>query len=359
MRPNVSDRDVSERIRTQQPVRSCCDLGRALLFALASACMLSVGMLCVGALSARAFDRIDRTERADRGGRAARATATNRDTGSGSLRFNGNTRSYLLYRPAGPTMSTRLPLVIALHGGGSNGAQMRRYSGLDETAQRHGFLVAYPDGSGRAGRFLTWNAGDCCAYAQAQDIDDVGFVLALIDELVAHEGADPSRVYLTGISNGAMMSYRVAATHPERIAAIAPVAGSMAATFTPRGPVPVMHTHGTEDPFVPFAGGVGPRARQIGPRRAVRDVLADWAGINGATLDGAPIELPDTADDGTHVIEHRYRAGRDPRNVVLYEIVGGGHTWPNRDRMQGLLGKSTRDFELNEAMWAFFAAHRK
>lgn len=284
-----------------------------------------------------------------------------------TITVGGLERSYRLYRPPQLRAGASAPLVIALHGGGGSGALMERNSGLDRTADAHGFMVIYPDGSGRrTGRLLTWNAGDCCAYAQRKNVDDVGFIVALIDHAIAAHGADPTRVYLTGMSNGAMMAYRVAALHPQRIAALAAVSGTMDPSLVPRGPLPVMHVHGTADRMVPYAGGRGERSFLVGERNSVANTIAAWVRVNRADPQPTSTPLPDRADDGTHVIEHRYRAGADPRNVVLYEIVGGGHAWPGPVRIEQQAepagrraGPVTRDIDVNELLWDFFATHTR
>lgn len=277
-----------------------------------------------------------------------------------TIAVGGLDRSYRLYRPPQLRANARAPLVIALHGGGGNGAQIQRDSGLDATARDHGFLAIYPDGSGRrAGRLLTWNAGDCCAYAQRENVDDVGFLLALIDRAVAMHGADPARVYLTGMSNGAMMAYRVAATHPERIAAVAAVSGTMDRSLVPRGAVPAMHVHGTADELVPWAGGRGERTVLIGERNSVANTVAAWVRANHADPRATSTPLPDRSNDGMHVIEHRHRAGNDSRSVVLYEIVGGGHAWPGRVGVERKHGLATQDIDVNELIWEFFRTHAR
>jgi polyhydroxybutyrate depolymerase len=135
-----------------------------------------------------------------------------------------------------------MPVVINFHGGGSNAAQQRRYSGMDAAADRHGFVVVYPDGTGlRPGQrhLLTFNAGRCCPPATRHQVDDVGFTHAIIKTLAGRIPVDPRRIYATGMSNGGMMAHRLAAESPY-IAAVAPVAGQLnVSAFAPRRPVPV------------------------------------------------------------------------------------------------------------------------
>jgi polyhydroxybutyrate depolymerase len=177
------------------------------------------------------------------------------DTRQYTLAIGESSRTFLVHLPKNPA-ATNPPLVIALHGGGTNGKTMERFSGLSEASERYGFVVAYPNGSGRLKGFLTWNAGSCCAYAERHGIDDVAFIRQLIEYMIKQYHIDPARVYCTGISNGAMMAYRLAAEIPDRIAAIAPVAGTL--TIDPdsiHAPMPIIHFHGTDDRYVPYAGG--------------------------------------------------------------------------------------------------------
>ncbi|MBI4254273.1 MAG: alpha/beta fold hydrolase, partial [Candidatus Rokubacteria bacterium] len=138
----------------------------------------------------------------------APAGAEDRDL---TLTVGGQPRTYRLHLPPRARERGPLPVVVAFHGGGGNAAGFKAYAGLDALADREGFVVVYPDGSGRLGRrLLTWNAGTCCGAAAAQNVDDVGFVLALLRDLARDLPLDPARVYATGHSNGAMMAYRLA-----------------------------------------------------------------------------------------------------------------------------------------------------
>src|SRR5688572_28996422 len=144
-----------------------------------------------------------------------------------SLQYGGREGSYLLHVPRAAEAGRGLPLVLAFHGGGGEAEAFKGYAGLDAVADREGFLVAYPNGSGLLPRrLLTWNAGECCGFAMNQRLDDVGFAVAVIDDVTRRAAVDTRRVYATGHSNGAMMAYRLGAERADRIAAIAPVAGA-------------------------------------------------------------------------------------------------------------------------------------
>ena len=143
------------------------------------------------------------------------------------VQHGGRSRSYIVHLPAASRSGTALPLVLAFHGGGGEAAGLQRYAGLDAVADREGFIVVYPFGTGPLPRrLLTWNAGECCGYAMNNNVDDVGFAIAVIDDLARRTSVDANRVYATGHSNGAMMVYRLAAERADRVAAIVPVAGA-------------------------------------------------------------------------------------------------------------------------------------
>src|SRR5580704_8834959 len=126
-----------------------------------------------------------------------------------ALTTGGQGRTYLLHLPPIYDGKRSLPLVIVLHGGGGNAPGAARMTGFSEKADKEGFVVAYPNGSGRLrNRLLTWNSGNCCGYALDNSVDDVGFIRALIDALEKTRAIDPTRVYATGMSNGGMMTYR-------------------------------------------------------------------------------------------------------------------------------------------------------
>lgn len=266
-------------------------------------------------------------------------------------------RRYLVHIPPGHDPAVPTPVVLAFHGGGGNAAGMAAMSGLSEKADAAGFIVVYPEGTGRLPRVLTFNAGDCCGQAAARKIDDVAFTRALLDDLATVVAVDARRVYATGMSNGAMMAHRLGAELSERIAAIAPVAGPIGiGSCTPGRPVPVMHFHGDSDAFAPFAGGRG-RGVSGTSFRSVGATIAAWVEADGCAGEPETTPLDDREDDGTRVRLQRHGGGRDGAEVVLVVIEGGGHTWPGREPPLATLGTSTRDVSANDLMWEFFERH--
>lgn len=262
------------------------------------------------------------------------------------LEVDGRTRSYLVHvperLPEGP-----VPVVLALHGAAMNGPLMAWFTGLHRKADEAGFVAVYPNGTGR-GTFLVWNAGGF--WNAAGRPDDVAFIAAVLDDLATVVPVDPRRVYACGLSNGGMMCYRLAAELPDRIAAVAPVAGALmvpepAATGRP---VPLIHFHGTRDTLVPYGDG----GRLAGGAPSARR----WASCSGCSEEPEEEQLtPPDAD--LPVTRERWADGRDGAEVVLVTIDGGGHTWPGQRPPVWFIGRSTADISANDLIWEFFLRH--
>jgi polyhydroxybutyrate depolymerase len=288
---------------------------------------------------------------------AGQATALKPGDSSRSVVVDGHERTYLVHVPPQYDPDTPTPVVLAFHGGGANAGNMVVFSGLNEKADQAGFIVVYPEGSGRLARMLTFNAGNCCGHAAARDVDDVAFTRLLLDDLARVANVDRRRIFATGMSNGAMMAYRLAAELSDRIAAIAPVGGPMGTKeCRPGRAVAVMHFHGDADEFAPFKGGTG-RGPSGTDFYSVQHSIHAWVAANGCRPAPVTTPLPDRADDGTTVKTVRYDAGMDGTEVVLVVIEGGGHTWPGREPRMRSLGVSTRDISANDMMWDFFRRH--
>jgi polyhydroxybutyrate depolymerase len=275
------------------------------------------------------------------------------------LKIDGRMRTYLVHSPLNRLSSGRLPVVLAFHGGGSNAEAMMQFSGLNEKADQAGFLAVYPNGTGRYKGRYTWNAGNCCAYAQWNRVDDVSFVKAMLEELDRSYLIDRSRVYATGMSNGGMMAYRLASEMAGSIAAIAPVAGAMATEeCSPSEPVSVIHFHGREDKFAPFDGGRGERSLLPIDHYSVEHSIEAWLEANECGPEPLEEDLL-TGESGDRVLKRRYGPGRSCSEIVVYIIENGGHTWPGRLSPLRMLGRSTLEISANDLMWEFFEKHPK
>lgn len=280
-----------------------------------------------------------------------------------SLLHRGTHRTYRVYVPSTYDRTKRPPLLIALHGGLGTGDRMVELTlgGFNRIAEREGPLAVYPDGVERH-----WNDGrkEVKYRAHREKVDDVGFISALIDELLSRYEIDRKRVYVTGISNGGLMAFRLACEIPENIAAIAPMTASLQVELgdaKPPLPVPVLIINGTADPLVPWEGGdIGPPGKRLGQVLSTMDTVRFWVRRNGCQSEPTKTILPDKEPkDGTRVIVETY-AGR-AAEVVLYTIEGGGHTWPSgwQYMPERAIGKTSRDVDACEAIWEFFKKHHR
>ncbi len=278
-----------------------------------------------------------------------------------------NDRYYLTHALGEEPAPAGRALVLAFHGGGSTPRDMARFCGLTEAADRHGFTVVFPAGSGPSPEYLTWNAGSCCGHAARHQVDDVRFIEAMLEELHHRLGLDPTRVYATGMSNGGMFCYRLAAAMPERIAAIAPVAGCLAFDPAPLPrPVPVLHFHGTADEFVPYAGGAGSRSLRRIDFPSVDQTLCRWAERSRLTVNKLPPTAVTTSVGNREIVNDRQlRSSRTvyaqidgKEGIVEVCIAGGGHTWPGQAPPLCFLGRTMLSLDANHLMWEFFQAFR-
>jgi polyhydroxybutyrate depolymerase len=280
----------------------------------------------------------------------------------GSLLSDGVTRTYLLHVPPSYTADSGWPLVLALHGGGAQGRSMPGLTGLSRLADRYGFLVIYPDGRGRS-----WNDGreDPDVPAQRMKVDDVSFLMGLVDEVSRRYRVDPARVYATGISNGGFMAQRLGCEASTRVAAIAPVVATigveLAGRCRPIRPVSVLMVNGADDPLVPFLGG---RVRVFGRVRSGRvasvgETVAFWARHNGCGATPVITREPDRdPSDGVTVRREAFGRCRNGSEVILYVMEGGGHVWPGGPQYlpSRLIGRASRDID-SEVIWEFFSRH--
>jgi len=271
-----------------------------------------------------------------------------------SLMIAGRERTYTVHLPPNIGGAQALAVVIVLHGGGGNANNAARMTGMSAKADQENFVVVYPAGSGRLGdKLLTWNAGNCCGYALDQKIDDVGFIRALIDRLIATYPIDPKRVYVTGMSNGGMMSYRLGCELSDKIAAIAPVAGALNVDCKPSSPVSVIAFHGIDDQHVLFEGGAPKVKADPHPRidQSVAYAMAFWSQHNQCNT------LP-TRDERGNIIHDAYTNCANGTAVELYAIKGEGHTWPSgKSYLSG--DTPTKEMSATDVMWEFFRQHPK
>jgi len=282
---------------------------------------------------------------------------------TGSLIWDVQTRTYIVHIPPGADSSKSRPLVFCLHGAGGTADEMVKLTlgGFNTLADRDGFFVVYPDALDNK-----WNDHRDPEFSQS---DDVGFISELIKQFIRNYNVDSKRVYVTGISNGSQMSMCLARELSDQIAAAAPVAYSMseksAGLPVATLPMSVLVMTGTQDPLVLWEGGEVPDMggeRMIGPMLSVRDTINTLVAFNQCDPTPTITWLPDKdPGDGTRVGVEDYRGGKDGTEVVLYAIIGGGHTWPGgfHTSQEGAGGKTCLDIDANEVIWNFFKQHSR
>jgi polyhydroxybutyrate depolymerase len=270
-------------------------------------------------------------------------------------------RTYLLHVPPQYDGTKPLPLVMVFHGGAGTAKNAEQHYHWSEKADQEGVIVVYPNGTGM---FQTWNAVHGCGSAFNNHIDDVGFVKAMLKDLDAKVKIDPKRIYATGISNGAFLSYRLAAEMSETFAAIAPVAGAIGGKENanakekripePANPVSVIIFHGKADMNVLYDGGQTKKGLEKDRiDLSVADAVAFWTKVNGCS--GTP-KKEESADG--KVITESYSG--DKGDVTLYTIVKGGHSWPGGKATKlKVLDAPASEISATDLSWDFFKAHPK
>ncbi len=266
-----------------------------------------------------------------------------------SVEVGERAADYRLFVPGGMAPDAAVPLVVALHRFSETGDTMAYITGFDAIAEREGFAVVYPDGPGRRFDFA------------GADRDDVALVLGVIDDVERRVPIDAGRVYLTGASNGGFMAFRLACAAPERFAAIAPVMslmqGALDASAEIDTPVPIAIVYGTADTII------RPDTSRLGamPVRTMSETIAYWRERNGAETIAERAVIDEDPGDGTRTQFTRFEAGRGGAPVVVYRVLGGGHTWPGGEEPSPrfLVGRVSRDFSASEAIWAFFTQHAR
>jgi polyhydroxybutyrate depolymerase len=267
-----------------------------------------------------------------------------------TIHVGGQSRSYLVYRPATLGRQKPAPLVVVLHGGFGSGAQAEKSYNWDAEADAEGFVVVYPDGVRRS-----WNAGGtCCGTALRDNIDDVGFLTEMIAAVSRAENIDPKLVYMAGISNGAAMAYRYACEGSTPVAAFGSVSGDMTEPCTHPHEVSVMEIHGLDDHNIPFGGGNGTKGVTHIKWLPVTQTIALFRRAAKCTM-------PATSTRGAVTTSVSVCSGG--HEVILATIAGAGHQWPG-GRPQGTfatallhLDPPSTALDATQTLWHFFKKH--
>jgi len=300
---------------------------------------------------------------AERGNERETATELSRE----HLRHDGLRRSYYLHLPPGHAAAETMPVLLVLHGGGGrkDGDDIAAATGFNELADREGFIAVYPNGVDGQ-----WNDGRGATYSSDADeltADDVGFLSRVIDRFVAEHKGDATRVYATGLSNGGMMTLRLGAERSGKLAAIAPVIANIPENLVddmePERKLPVLLMNGTEDPLMPWDGGVVRFfRREMGEVVSTEATIDFWVRHNGCQRKPEVTRLPDRdRRDESRVVVKRHAAGRTGAPVVLYAIVGGGHTFPGSDIPDRpfLVGHKNMDIDARVEIWNFLEGQQR
>jgi polyhydroxybutyrate depolymerase len=267
-----------------------------------------------------------------------------------SLRHDGRERDFIVHVPKTYRADRPAPLVLALHGGGGSMEVMARdrLYGLVAQSEASGWIVVFPNGYSRlAGKLATWNAGICCGAARDKGSDDVGFLRAVVTDVQQRLRIDPQRIFATGMSNGGMMSYRLACEASDVFRAIAAVAGTDGTTTCQPGrPVPVFHIHARDDDRVLFNGGSGSASDTHADFVSVPVTVDKWARLNGCSGPSQRVlERPGVVCE----VRSGCQGGAEVRLCVTDT---GGHSWPGGRKALG--GKGSTALDATAEIWAFF-----
>ena len=279
------------------------------------------------------------------------------DKAGGTQELQVQGRKVLIHLPKGFDASKPAPLVLAFHGGGGHAEHMAENYGLTQKADEAGFVVAFPNGYSKlpGGKFATWNAGGCCGDARDRNSDDVAFARAVVAAVQARFKTDPARVFATGMSNGGMMSHRLACEAADMFRAVAAVAGTDAtASCSPSRPIAVLHIHAKDDTHVLFTGGAGADAfrntSKVMNFVSVPETISRWTQRNQCT---AP---PQRVLDKPGAYCEATRGCAGGVQVELCVTERGGHSWPGSGEQRRGKAPASAALDANDEIWRFFQA---
>jgi polyhydroxybutyrate depolymerase len=281
------------------------------------------------------------------------------------IRTGGFRRDYHIHIPPGYDGRQKLPMVVVIHGAFDTAKGMEKFSGFSTLADRENFIVLYPNGIGILGFLQHWNAGHCCAKAQEDNIDDVGFVASAIEAAVQQLNVDRKRIFMLGFSNGGMLTYRFAAEKSEMLAGAAALAASIGSHTPdtsqewqiprPSVPVPFLIMHGTADTNVPYEGHTSQRPGPARYYRSVNESIGFWTNRNGCRQP-EPTEL--SHHGAVRLTKWSDCASGKP--VWFYALENWEHVWPGKYFTAKLAADNPlKDFDASDIIWEFFKSVAK
>ncbi|MFY9341261.1 MAG: serine hydrolase [Planctomycetota bacterium] len=273
-----------------------------------------------------------------------------------AIEHGGRDRRYWLHVPPHAANIVGLPLLLVLHGGGGSGEQARAATDLATLGTRAGYVVVFPDGTGPLrGKLLTWNSGGIAVYAADHEVDDVGFLRAVVTDVQRRVPIDAARVFAAGHSNGGMMCHRLAREAADVFAGIAVVSGAMNFTAVDaQSPIAALLVHGSGDQHVPYEGG---RPRSSLGRAGDRTDASVQAAIDYYVERNELVGYPDARAHGKVRVD-TYAIGKGGRTTLPVRVItleGGGHAWPGSTEKQRLLADTPFPFDASAAILEFFA----
>lgn len=279
-----------------------------------------------------------------------------------NIRTGDFKRDFLIHIPPGYSGRKKLPMLVVIHGAFDTAEGIEEIAGFSEIADRENFIVLYPNGIGILGFLQHWNAGHCCGKAQADEIDDVGFVAAAIESAGKRVNVDPARIFMVGFSNGGMFTYRFASEKSHMLAGAAALAASIGSKTPedektwniprPTHPVPFLVIHGTADKSVPFEGKTSQRKGTPRFYQSVEASVGFWKSQNGCR-DALP---PQQLLDGGAAQLTKWSDCTSGNPVWLITLKDWEHIWPGPYFTAKLPGKDPfKDFDAAEIIWDFFS----
>lgn len=279
-----------------------------------------------------------------------------------TLQHENRERYFILYVPPSVKARTTLPVLMVLHGEGQTPEDIIGMAGFNALADLNKFAVVYPAGTGSTPERLHWNVLRAGTYASLNNVDDPGFLDAVLAEVDKKIRVNDDRIYVAGFSHGGMMCFRLACD-PEwsqRLAAIATVGSVMSmdpAECKGMAPVPLMAFHGTDDPFSSFRGGIAREAPRNDrtPRMSYPDTVSFWVQYLAITNE------PDTSESRGDALVRHFKSPTSDVEVISWELQGGGHTWPGGAAVlpAWIAGTVNRDVNASSEIWNFFERHSR